>query len=173
MNQFGVKGESSVLSKFKVNELREYAMINGISPLDSKNKPLAKDKLFARIKSYFANKRKDLEENTGVMYTPWDITHISTMKPFAFKRVQTMITTQDLLDSLPDVPLPPSRRLGPSYTQMRMVPQEEFVPQYRRMPPGSKVIRKETGMTKTEKTQMRRQIQSQIDDLSDLLASLN
>lgn len=173
MNQFGVKGETSILSKFKVNELREYAMINGISPLDSKKKPLAKDKLFARIKSNFANKKKELEQNTGVSYTPWDITHISTMKPFVFKRVQTMITTQDLLDSLPDVSLPPSRRTGPTYTQLRMIPQEEIIPQYRRMPPGSKVIRKETGMTKNEKIQVRKQIQSEIDDLSNLLASLN
>ena len=38
-----------------------------------------------------------------------------------------------------------------------------------RMPPGSKIIRKEEGLSKTQKTQIRREIKDEIDRLSDLL----
>ena len=39
----------------------------------------------------------------------------------------------------------------------------------RRLPPGSKVIRKEEGLTKTQKTAVRKEIKNEIDKLSDLL----
>ena len=168
-NSFGVKGESSVLSKIKVDNIREYAMINGISPKDNKGKLLSKDKLLSKIKSHFTKLRHQLEEQYQVPFEQWDISNILSMKPYKFERKFKQITTQDLLDSLPDVGLPPSRRIGPSFTKERqtdLLPEPIGMP---RMPPGSKLIRKEEGLTKTQKTQVRKQIKDEIDRLSDLL----
>jgi hypothetical protein len=166
---FGTKSEKSLLTKFTVNELREYAMINGISSKDRSNKILSKDKLFQKIKNTLNAKRKELEEQYNVPFVHWNASDISTMKPYVFKRQFKQITTSDLLDALPEVDLPPSRRVGPQFSTVREIENPyQYVPG-QRLPPGSKIIRKEEGMTKQQKTQIRREIKNQIDYLSDML----
>ena len=78
-NDFGVKGDSSVLSKIKVEDIREYAMINGISPKDNKGKLLPKDKLFNKIKSFFTKKKKELENEYQVPFENWHVSNIYSM----------------------------------------------------------------------------------------------
>jgi len=80
-------------------------------------------------------------------------------------RKESKITTQDLLDSLPYVPTPASRIKNTGFRE-----QLDYVPApSHRFPPGSKNIRKETGLTRPQKTAIRREITNEIDRLSDLL----
>ena len=172
MNSFGVKAESTFISKFPVNDLRKYATLNSINIYDKKNKLIAKSALFTKIKAHFKKEQQKLEEAYGVKYLPWTINDmLNIVTPYVFVRAKTSISTQDLLDSLPEVELPQSRRISPAFK----VPQPDkpheldvYVP-HRRLPAGAKMIRKEEGMSKTEKTRVRKAIQAEIDYLSDLL----
>lgn len=89
---------------------------------------------------------------------------------------ETQIDMQDLFETLPDVPVRHTRPILPSYDYTK--PRESdvlYYPEMRshRFPPGSKVIRKEEGMTKQQKTIVRRQIKNEIDYLSELLKKFN
>lgn len=170
-NKFGTKSEKSIITDFKVDTLREYAMINGISPKDSKGKMLSKEKLFSKIKNHFSKQQNELQEKFMVPYISWNASDINTMSPYIHKRRFQQISTADLLDALPDADIPPQRRVGPLF----MIPQVRIEEVDKlpsgRIPAGSKVIRKEQGFTKQEKTKARKELISQVDDLSKMLAS--
>lgn len=76
---------------------------------------------------------------------------------------------QNLLDALP--PVGPKIKYDYSnYREGDVLDSRED--KSRRMPPGSKIIRKEQGLTKTQKTQIRTEIKNEIDKLSDLLKTI-
>ena len=133
------KTERTYLAKVKKQDLVNEALSLNLM-IDEK---LTKDKIYNVIKKY----KQELNP-----------------KP----KKETQISMSDLLDDLPDVPARPVR-LSYDYSQMRETDHYGPVLPSRRMPPGSKVIRKEQGLTKTQKTAVRREIKEEIDRLSDLL----
>lgn len=78
---------------------------------------------------------------------------------------ETQINMQDLFESLPVV------YPKPTYNYSKIRESDLYYPQSKsyRFPPGSKIIRKEEGLTKTQKTAIRKEIKNEIDKLSDLL----
>lgn len=143
------KAERTYLGKVKKQDLINEASKLGLM-IDEK---LTKDKIYNVIKKYKQElnaeikKREKQEEQQRKMYE-----------------------MSDLLDALQDVPSRPVRPVRPSYAYSKIRETDLFGPELpsRRMPPGSKVIRKEQGLTKTQKTQGRKEIVKGVDDLSDL-----
>lgn len=76
---------------------------------------------------------------------------------------------QDLFKSLPDTSTPYVKQPDKyaKYRESDVLYYPEL--QAHRLPPGSKIIRKEEGLTKTQKTQIRKEIKNEIDRLADLL----
>ena len=174
MNKFGVKTDKSLLSAIKVPQLREYAMINGISPMDKNGKLLSKDKLYNKIKKHFIDEKNLLENDYGIKFEKWNPTELSNMIPYVFERTFKQISTQELFDSLPEMELHPSRRQN---QQQFKIPQNYYTSPHKldishRLPAGSKNIRKESGLTKSEKTKVRKELSQEIDYLSDLLSKI-
>lgn len=87
------------------------------------------------------------------------------------EKEQKTYNMQNLLDTLPTV----DKKIEYDYSKMR---ESDALSDYysklkhHRMPPGSKIVRKEQGLTKTQKTQIRREIKNEIDKLSDLLKTI-
>ena len=77
------------------------------------------------------------------------------------KQTRNMYKMSDLFDALP---------VGPIYDYSQTRETDLFGPESRsnRMPPGSKTIRKEQGLTRTQKIQGRKELVKGVDDLSDL-----
>ena len=141
---FGAKTSLTKAERAYLNKVKKQDLINEASKLGLMiDEKLTKDKIYNVIKKY----KQELNP-----------------KP----RKETKISMSDLLDDLPDVPPRPVR---PSYDYSQMRETDLFGPELpsRRMPPGSKIIRKEQGLSKTQKTAVRREIKEEIDRLSDLL----
>lgn len=85
------------------------------------------------------------------------------------KKQSKYLDIGDLLDSLSDIDVSKPLKHN-DYSNIRNS-DVLYYPEYhsRRLPPGSKVIRKEEGLTKTQKTAVRREIKSEIDRLSEML----
>lgn len=83
---------------------------------------------------------------------------------------QKTYNMQNLLDALPTV----DKKIEYDYSKIREKDEMSDYSKLKhyRMPPGSKIVRKEQGLTKTQKTQIRREIKNEIDKLSDLLKTI-
>ena len=143
MNNFGVKQSLSKQDKAFLNRVKKEDLIKEAVSLNLMvDEKLTKPQLLTLIK-----KQKIL------------------LQPPIKK---TSINMSDLLESLPaDVPKPSSRMNDPY--RVSQDPIEYPIGHGYRFPPGSKVIRKEEGFTKTQKTAIRKEISSEIDRLADLL----
>lgn len=82
------------------------------------------------------------------------------------EKEQKRFDMQNLLETLPSV----DKKTKYDYSKTRDS-DVLYYPEFKqhRMPPGSKIVRKEQGLSKTQKTQIRREIKNEIDNLSDLL----
>ena len=82
------------------------------------------------------------------------------------KKEQKRFNMEDLFKTLPSV----DKKTKYDYSKIRDS-DVLYYPEFKqhRMPPGSKIVRKEEGLSKTQKTQIRREIKNEIDKLSDLL----
>jgi hypothetical protein len=85
------------------------------------------------------------------------------------KMIDTEISMRSLFDSLPSVERVPLNVL--SDTKYRDTIYSPIVSSGR-LPPGSKNILKEQGLTKTQKTIVRKEIKNEIDRLTELLENL-
>lgn len=98
--------------------------------------------------------------------TKLELFNIINTEKNKYKRLNKPISIKSLLDALPEIQAPISRIKGPYRVQ------DEIVFQQKRMPPGSKIIRKEQGLSRSQKTELRNQITDEIDRLSDLLEQI-
>lgn len=146
---FGAKTSLTKAERTYLGKVKKQDLINEASKLGLMvDEKLTKDKIFNVIKKYKQQlnaeriKREKQEERQRKMYE-----------------------MSDLLDALPS-----HGPVGPSYNYSQMRETDLFGPELpsRRMPPGSKIIRKEQGLTKTQKTKGRKELVKGVDDLSDL-----
>lgn len=87
----------------------------------------------------------------------------------SLEKEKKYLDMQDLFKSLPDTYSPYVKQPDKyaKYRESDILYYPEL--QARRLPPGSKIIRKEEGLTKTQKTEIRKEIKNEIDRLADLL----
>jgi hypothetical protein len=162
VNQFGAKrGYLESMTKDQlVQEARKY----GILVLDRKN--VTKKEIINKIKK----KEKEIKDREKREKELVELERI--------KREQEFLAydTKGLLDALGDVgPLvpQPSKRVGPQFQQFRPSPDLFAYNPTPRTPGGSKDNRGEKGLSKIEKTRLRKQIKEEIeDDLSTSFESL-
>jgi hypothetical protein len=87
-------------------------------------------------------------------------------------KVQQKLNTDFNMSSLLDT-LPQLEQKHLDYTKLRESNVLDYnVTNPRRFPPGSKIIRKEDGLSKQQKTVLRREIKNEIDYLSELLKNM-
>ncbi len=145
MNQFGVKQTLNKQERAYVNKVKKQDLIKEAMNLDLMvDDKMNKSQLFNVIKQ----KKRELQP---------------------VKRKETKIVMSDLFDELP-------QDAGVPITRLKNEPYREYVefpiaPSHR-LPAGSKEIRRERGLTKTQKTIIRRQIYNEIDYLAELLKKL-
>ena len=147
MNNFGTKTSLTKQERTYLSKTKKTQLIEEAMRLNLMvDEKLTKDQIFNLIKKY-----KQLN------------------KP----KIETSIDMSDLLDTLPSVP---KKILSVSdYSKIREsdILNDKLILPSRRIPPGSKIIRKEEGLTKTQKTAVRKEIKQEIDRLSDLLEKFN
>ena len=160
-NHFGAK--RGTLESMKKDELIQEARKYGVLVLDRKKVTIKE--IINKIKK----KQKEIKDREK---REKELVELERLK-----REQEFLAydTKGLLDSLSDVgPLVPqqSKRVGPQFQQFRQSPDLFAYNPTPRVPGGSKYIRKEEGLSKGQKTQLRKQIKAEIDDLSKLLKSI-
>ena len=150
MNSFGVKtslskADKSYLAKKSKSDLINEALLLNLMV----DETLTKSQILNQIKKY----KQSIEKETKKKYD-----------------------MQDLLKALPDISVPsvPSVKQPNMYDKYRES-DILYYPEFKsyRLAPSSKVIRKEEGLTKTQKTQIRKEIKNEIDRLADLLEQFN
>ena len=142
MNLFGVKTQLSKADRNYLAKKKKNELINEALLL---NLIVDENLTKPQILNQIKNRRKLIEEEQKRFYM------------------------QNLLDALP--PVGPKIKYDYSnYRETDVLDSRED--KSRRMPPGSKIIRKEQGLTKTQKTQIRTEIKNEIDKLSDLLKTI-
>lgn len=158
MSGFGVKVET-LLNRVSKADLLHYADINEIplSPMQPKKAMLV------TIKNHF--------KNNPYWRADQEIRPQKYMRVFPPQSTFSQIDVSSLFESLPTTVASTSRRTSPEFTTYRLPSDYAYEKKYR-LPAGSKEVRKERGLSKTEKTRERKLVLVDIDDLADIMGGV-